>query len=316
MAKVCDDGVLRYKSIDNLSEDYPIVEQNTGKGKDCSWQDRIFCDGDIIEDPDHWWLYFKCSRGRMFRSTESWMEIADSINTSKNERQERKVIDTLVDEIGKNKVNEGPTVKITINSNSSGSQVLVNIVNEDKTLEKEKKLNGVNFVKEIGHVNQKLLKEVRDLLISRHMGTAMIAEPENSETRTNLPFFTSYVRSGSSDSLARREGSTLAGEIAADYRGRNASWTIPEQDSRKQMRLNHILIKALDRKRNSLPDRRKVIAFIRRLRNLQEKKRQRNLSKADDKLSTFKVLGLPVLQNLKNETKKVFKPALNKSLRP
>ena len=33
MAKVCDDGVLRYKSIDNLSEDYPLVEQNTGKGK-------------------------------------------------------------------------------------------------------------------------------------------------------------------------------------------------------------------------------------------------------------------------------------------
>ena len=33
MAKVCDNGVLRYKSIDNLSEDYPLVEQNTGMGK-------------------------------------------------------------------------------------------------------------------------------------------------------------------------------------------------------------------------------------------------------------------------------------------
>ena len=137
--------------------------------------------------------------------------IVNRINTSKNGRQERKVIDTLVDEIGKNKVNEGPTVKITINSNSSGSQVLVNIVNEDQTLEKEKESNGVNLVKEIEHVNQKLLKEVRDLLISRHLGTAKIVEPENSETNENLPVFTSNVRTESFELLAWREGSETRG---------------------------------------------------------------------------------------------------------
>ena len=34
---------------------------------------------DHSKDPDHWWLYYKCSRGRMFRTTESWMEIADRL---------------------------------------------------------------------------------------------------------------------------------------------------------------------------------------------------------------------------------------------
>ena len=33
MAKVCDNGVLRYMSIDNLSEDYPLVGRNAGMGK-------------------------------------------------------------------------------------------------------------------------------------------------------------------------------------------------------------------------------------------------------------------------------------------
>ena len=82
------------------------------------------------------------------------------------------------------------------------------------------------------------------------------------------------------------------------------------------MRLNHIILQAKDRKSNFVHGTRKMIAFVRRLQNLQKEKRQRNLSKEDDKLSSFKVIGLSVLQNLKNGTKKVIKPDLNKSLRP
>ena len=46
MIKVCDDGMLKYKSRDLVGDNYPLAGRDTGKGK--GNKDKLDCKGNTI----------------------------------------------------------------------------------------------------------------------------------------------------------------------------------------------------------------------------------------------------------------------------
>ena len=46
MIKVCDDGMLKYKSRDLVGDNYPLVGRDTGKGK--GNKDKLDCKNNVI----------------------------------------------------------------------------------------------------------------------------------------------------------------------------------------------------------------------------------------------------------------------------
>ena len=49
LLKICTDGTIKTRSRKSVGEGYPLVDRDTGLGKDCTWYGTVFCDGDVVE---------------------------------------------------------------------------------------------------------------------------------------------------------------------------------------------------------------------------------------------------------------------------
>ena len=49
LVRICVDGRLKTKTRKSVGKNYPLVGEDTGPGKDCTWYGTTFCDGDLVE---------------------------------------------------------------------------------------------------------------------------------------------------------------------------------------------------------------------------------------------------------------------------
>ena len=52
--KICSDGRIGRKKTKSVGKGYPLVDRDTGPGKDCTWYGTVFCDGDLVEVISLW----------------------------------------------------------------------------------------------------------------------------------------------------------------------------------------------------------------------------------------------------------------------